>query len=76
VLITQRPGIVNPDDDSDTKSCSDGYVKLCCDPPDATSSFPVPPEDLFEYADDDHTSYYYSVEENSNDEGTRLSMCL
>lgn len=69
VMITQRPGIVNPDDDTDTKTCSDGFVKLCCDPPDATTDFPVDPEDLFEYPDDDDVSYYYNVEENSNNEG-------
>nr|WBV74231.1 putative chitinase [Pestalotiopsis kenyana] len=70
VLVTQRPSIVNSGDDSDTKSCSDGYVKLCCDPPDATTNFPVDPADLFEYPDEENTSYYYNVEETSNDEAT------
>ncbi|KAH6655949.1 hypothetical protein BKA67DRAFT_675964 [Truncatella angustata] len=70
VLITQRPGIVNPDDDTDTKTCSDGYVKLCCDPPDATVDLPVDPEDLFQYPDDDDVSYYYNVEESSNEDAT------
>ncbi|OBT62696.1 hypothetical protein VE03_07107 [Pseudogymnoascus sp. 23342-1-I1] len=68
VMITQRPAILNPDDDSDTKSCSDGFVKLCCDPPDATNNFPVNPDYIFEYPDEDNTSWYYNVEQDANDE--------
>lgn len=69
VLITQRPSIVSGDDDTDTKSCSDSYVKLCCDPPESTSNLPVNPADLFEYPDNNDVSYYYNVEETSNDRG-------
>lgn len=75
VMITQRPAILNQDDDSDTKSCSDGFVKLCCDPPDATNNFPVDPDYLFEYPDEDNTSWYYNVEQDANDEGMHLLMC-
>ncbi|KAK9413532.1 hypothetical protein SUNI508_11854 [Seiridium unicorne] len=70
VLITERQSIVNGNDDTDTMSCSDGYVKLCCDPPESTTNLPVDPAYLFEYPDDDDVSYYYNVEESNNEDAT------
>ncbi|OKL57184.1 hypothetical protein UA08_07332 [Talaromyces atroroseus] len=67
VLITQRSTLV---DDGSTTTCSSGFNKLCCDPPDASTSWPVNPKDLFEYMEDD-ISYYYDVQKTSNDEDTK-----
>lgn len=69
VLVTQRQEVVNLAMESDYYDCLDGYVKLCCDPPDATSDWPVDPADLFEDPDEDNVSWYDNVEETSNDLG-------
>ncbi|RDH30342.1 hypothetical protein BDQ94DRAFT_161391 [Aspergillus welwitschiae] len=67
VLITQRSEIVL---DGNAVTCTSGANKLCCDPPDGSNSWPVDPEDLFKYPDEENVSYYYSVQKSSNDEDT------
>ena len=70
VLITQRSEIIQ---DGNAVTCTSGANKLCCDPPDGSNSWPVDPEDLFKYPDEENVSYYYSVQESSNDEGGNLT---
>ncbi|KUI70319.1 Chitotriosidase-1 [Cytospora mali] len=70
VLITQRQEVVNIAKEDDYYDCLKGYVKLCCDPPDATTDWPVDPAYLFEDADEDDVSWYYNVEEDSNELAT------
>jgi hypothetical protein len=69
VLITQRTQIDAWDEVSGFKECSSGYEKWCCDPPSESGTWPVDPKDIFKYPDEDDVSYYYKVEESSNDEG-------
>ncbi|KAL7651280.1 hypothetical protein ACMYSQ_011013 [Aspergillus niger] len=70
VLITQRTGIYSRTIEGDDSLCSSGTNKLCCDPPNGANSWPVDPADLFTYPDEDDVSYYYSVQETSNDDAT------
>ncbi|KAJ5907344.1 hypothetical protein N7495_000026 [Penicillium taxi] len=45
-----------------------GKNKLCCDPPSSSNSWPMDPEDLFEYPDEENVSYDYTMQKSSNDE--------
>ncbi|KAJ5666170.1 uncharacterized protein N7477_008618 [Penicillium maclennaniae] len=69
-LITQRTEIYSITVEGDDSVCSSGTNKLCCDPPNGANNFPVNPEDLFTYPDEDNISYYYSVEATSNSDST------
>lgn len=72
ILVTQRSEIDDNLYEGDYVECLEGYVKLCCDPPSSTSDWPVDPNDIFEYPDEDNVSWYYNVEETSNDDGQYL----
>ncbi|KAJ5712178.1 hypothetical protein N7488_006334 [Penicillium malachiteum] len=67
VLITQRDHIDSMHHGT-YSNCVTGTNKLCCDPPDGANSAPVDPKNLFEYPDEEDVSYYYSIEESSNDQ--------
>ncbi|KAJ8130004.1 hypothetical protein O1611_g3626 [Lasiodiplodia mahajangana] len=64
ILISQRSKIW--EGHALLASCDDGYAKLCCDPPDASNSFPVDPKDIFKDPDEDNISYFHDVQEDNN----------
>lgn len=73
ILITQRSEIENTQIEGGLPGgydeCVTVYLKYCCDPPTATTDWPVGPTDLFEYPDTTHVSYEYVTEETSNSDG-------
>lgn len=73
ILITQRSEIEDIQIEGGLPGgydeCVTGYLKYCCDPPTATTDWPVSPTDLFEYPDTTHVSYEYVTEETSNIDG-------
>ncbi|KAL4924010.1 uncharacterized protein BDV17DRAFT_295821 [Aspergillus undulatus] len=70
VLITQRTEIDSWVQLHNFSTCLTGYNKWCCDPPSGSDVWPVDPEDIFEYPDEDNIMYYYKVEENANSQAT------
>lgn len=72
ILITQRSEIEDLQIEQGLPGgydeCVTGYLKYCCDPPTATTDWPVSPTDLFEYPDTTHVSYEYVKEDSSYDD--------
>ncbi|OBT52519.1 hypothetical protein VE04_06299 [Pseudogymnoascus sp. 24MN13] len=75
ILITQRSEIEDLQIEQGLPGgydeCVTGYLKYCCDPPTATTDWPVSPTDLFEYPDTTHVSYEYVKEDSSYDDYDR-----